>query len=390
MHESFDPTVVNDVPPPAATGVEQDTKSGGKTEQRSRYDRQEILARHKEELSDIYHRYKDRALRMADDAIRAGNILIEVKKIVGHGKFGWWIKNNCPFKERSAQYYMRIAEAGVKPATVALYGIRDAAEGVQNGIAKRKMRLAGVTEREIEKKRARRRQPKRFRNKVSWKQLPGTGLKIPFLKADEVFRVAWTEKDPEAECEAYVWLDDSFVETFHWIFLRYVTNDSAVVGEHEASDRAEKRYDVQSRLLNRVQKGWPRETPVDLENERWDADPAFVQLLGGWRKTIRIADEQIARSPAGELIREARRANLMSAIAEPRAARITKLEAELAARDREIATRDSQIATKDRAITRLRELLRKATVDQTATKDQKAPPLLLAGTMKRSLPRLRI
>jgi hypothetical protein len=137
MHMSFDPTAVNDVSPLVATGVEQDTKSEGATERPTGDDQQEILASYKKELNEIHHRYKDHASRMAEDAIKAGNILIEVKRIVGHGKFGLWISDNCVFKERMAQYYMLIAESGLKSATVAVLGIRGAAKEVQNEIARR-------------------------------------------------------------------------------------------------------------------------------------------------------------------------------------------------------------------------------------------------------------
>lgn len=41
-------------------------------------------------------------------AVNIGGLLTEAKKLVGHGNWGRWLKNNCRFSERTAQNYMRI------------------------------------------------------------------------------------------------------------------------------------------------------------------------------------------------------------------------------------------------------------------------------------------
>ena len=43
-----------------------------------------------------------------EQMFRMGEILVAAKKIVGHGKFGDWIKNNVPFSERTANNYMNV------------------------------------------------------------------------------------------------------------------------------------------------------------------------------------------------------------------------------------------------------------------------------------------
>src|SRR5262249_22843249 len=39
----------------------------------------------------------------------AGNLLVDAKRQVGHGEWLDWLRANCPFSERTAQAYMRLA-----------------------------------------------------------------------------------------------------------------------------------------------------------------------------------------------------------------------------------------------------------------------------------------
>jgi len=43
-------------------------------------------------------------------AMLIGGKLIEIKASLPHGQFGAWIVNNCQFTDRTARYYMRLAE----------------------------------------------------------------------------------------------------------------------------------------------------------------------------------------------------------------------------------------------------------------------------------------
>lgn len=47
--------------------------------------------------------------RGAGHAIAVGKTFSEAKRRVGHGNWLTWLRNNCPFPERTAQYYMRLA-----------------------------------------------------------------------------------------------------------------------------------------------------------------------------------------------------------------------------------------------------------------------------------------
>jgi len=60
-------------------------------------------------------------------AIRAGQLLLDVKRRVPHGDFLAWVGANCRFKVRTAQLYMALArELSSKCATVSHLGLRDA------------------------------------------------------------------------------------------------------------------------------------------------------------------------------------------------------------------------------------------------------------------------
>mgnify|MGYP006285361379 CR=1 FL=1 len=63
------------------------------------------------------------ALAMAERAIDAGRLLVEAKKLVGHG--GWlpWLKEHVGMSERTARRYMQLAKAGLKTAIVADLGV---------------------------------------------------------------------------------------------------------------------------------------------------------------------------------------------------------------------------------------------------------------------------
>jgi hypothetical protein len=67
---------------------------------------------------------------MAERAIAAGNMLIEAKSALPHGKWNEWLTHHVGMSDRSARRYMQIARSGMKTATVADLGIRAAAEAI--------------------------------------------------------------------------------------------------------------------------------------------------------------------------------------------------------------------------------------------------------------------
>jgi hypothetical protein len=64
-------------------------------------------------LADRINAGHDRFLatlkRGFNHAMRTGELLIEAKALVGHGKWLLWFRNNCRMAERTAQVYMRLA-----------------------------------------------------------------------------------------------------------------------------------------------------------------------------------------------------------------------------------------------------------------------------------------
>ena len=64
-------------------------------------------------------------------AHRAGELLLEAKREVGHGEWLPWLRDNCAFAERTAQLYMRIArrwaEVDANPQRVADLTLRQVA-----------------------------------------------------------------------------------------------------------------------------------------------------------------------------------------------------------------------------------------------------------------------
>jgi Protein of unknown function (DUF3102) len=73
-----------------------------------------------------------KAREALEHARRAGELLLQAKGAVGHGKWLPWLKTNCKFSERTAQAYMRLASQWdrlqSKSAAVADLPLRDALE----------------------------------------------------------------------------------------------------------------------------------------------------------------------------------------------------------------------------------------------------------------------
>src|SRR5262249_2583282 len=69
---------------------------------------------------------QEAAKTAAERAIEAGRALIEAKSLVKHGEWLPWLREHCALAERTAQLYMKIAESGHTPETVAALGLKAA------------------------------------------------------------------------------------------------------------------------------------------------------------------------------------------------------------------------------------------------------------------------
>jgi hypothetical protein len=61
----------------------------------------------RDEINAEHHYAREAAESAVGHAIQCGELLIEQKKRVGHGKFTAWIKENCDFSDDTARIYMR-------------------------------------------------------------------------------------------------------------------------------------------------------------------------------------------------------------------------------------------------------------------------------------------
>jgi hypothetical protein len=88
----------------------------------------------------------EKSLRASvEHAIRAGELLLEAKRTVGHGEWIKWLAENVKFSDRLAQAYMRLARLPVeKRNAVADLPLREALSAIRN----REKRLADAEERE--------------------------------------------------------------------------------------------------------------------------------------------------------------------------------------------------------------------------------------------------
>jgi hypothetical protein len=58
-------------------------------------------------------------------AIKVGLLLLDAKRLSGHGSFADWICANCNFSERTAQLYMQMAKQFPNPQNFADFSLSD-------------------------------------------------------------------------------------------------------------------------------------------------------------------------------------------------------------------------------------------------------------------------
>jgi hypothetical protein len=66
---------------------------------------------HLKEIEDTTNQIKQTVLKQA---LYLGDLLLQAKAKVGHGKFKRWLEKNCDLSERSAQRYMQLQEGWPK------------------------------------------------------------------------------------------------------------------------------------------------------------------------------------------------------------------------------------------------------------------------------------
>lgn len=116
-----------------------------------------------DELKEIVTKVKATERAMVSAIFNAGKALLRAKEIVGHGKFGTWLKTEFGASARTAQNYMRAFEAfGGKYETVAhlqpaiIYEIASLDPSVRGAIVQRIETGDGVNEALADAKKTRR------------------------------------------------------------------------------------------------------------------------------------------------------------------------------------------------------------------------------------------
>jgi len=66
------------------------------------------------QINDNHRAFLDGASRTFRVACRAGQLLLEAKRLAGHGRFESWVEQHCEFRLRQAQRYMRLAKHSEK------------------------------------------------------------------------------------------------------------------------------------------------------------------------------------------------------------------------------------------------------------------------------------
>jgi hypothetical protein len=83
------------------------------------------------QINAEHHAVESAAQTAFAHALRAGELLLQAKRVVGHGGWGRWLAENFEGSERTAQLYMRVherqAELPGDPQRVADLSLREAA-----------------------------------------------------------------------------------------------------------------------------------------------------------------------------------------------------------------------------------------------------------------------
>jgi hypothetical protein len=93
------------------------------------------LLEYKQELRVVNRRRKKQVEGAVDELLVMGDIIIKVKKIVGHGYLKQWINDNCEFSYETARLAVRLTKAvnagKLKKQTICLLGLKGAEKVVR-------------------------------------------------------------------------------------------------------------------------------------------------------------------------------------------------------------------------------------------------------------------
>jgi hypothetical protein len=256
------------------------------------------------EIQQAHRNYKRAALQTAEYYLEVGKLLLEAKALLGHGRFGGFIRKNFAFSERSAENYMRVASSGLKSATVAEIGLRGAVDAVwattfysehpefaeafpnakqraaKAARMRRDQRLGRLPLRTRLSHEAQARAERQARGTLR-QQAAAAGM-VPIERPKDRQVVQLKRQDGERVRVTYLWkemFDEFDPRAFLWIDVK-IDGVNAAPTRMTWEDAANQLGDVSPGLSSGL---------IHLENstqEIWDADFPLLQVLEDWRQQV--------------------------------------------------------------------------------------------------------
>jgi hypothetical protein len=233
--------------------------------------------------------------------VKVGELLIEAKQIIRYGRWGQWLEDNCQFSERTAENYMKIADAVSdgfdSPEKFAELGLVKFLEEYRHDRFRRRQTRGGgkpsKPSRRPERSSRRITKP-RFRNNSAGQ------IEFRWLKRNQVYRAEWESERLCSKCFVYVWIREDNLG-FNLLHLRHETDGDKIFGT-TTIDQYEHASEVEHWLQSTVpeldscgQTDIPRMTV-----EIWEADPITLQVLNEWHYHHSVSDLEPARRSAEE------------------------------------------------------------------------------------------
>jgi hypothetical protein len=267
--------------------------------------------------------------KAAERAVETGHLLIEAKKILGHGRFGDFVRKQCEISERSAAYYMAIARSGMKSATVAKLGLRGAAAAInREAVIREHPALAAAMGAEMPPEHAKTVSMKKFRScSIDSGDKPKSARAAPSLHPLErpqdfqALSLTWDDDD-SVKHVLYVWRElpvgpyEGSSRAYAYIHARYKDDAGGRMVDVNADRRLRIWADIESLVssvpeFDESTKHWmTKRLPDGAVQQIWDLDFTTITILGHWRqremagpfprgedKAARLREAYAARNP---------------------------------------------------------------------------------------------
>lgn len=270
------------------------------------------------EIVEAHRSYKRTRELAAAWIIKQGELLVEAKGILGHGRFGNFVRRHCPFAERTAQMYMMIYQRGWKPAMVADMGVRAASDNLEAHLRfgksaeharnKYKARPRKRPDPEARQEHYRRRKIRgQFRvsdavdDKTAPFEISRSGHKLLVLEKPAWGQVLWME----VRYAAAAWSPDIPIRVTHYVWrpnpplakedsgrdYRRISHE--IRKDEGGRDVCSIDYSIKAQFWDEFA-GIPYQKDDEVDYEIWDADMTFVGFLTEHWRMLK-ASQQVFR-----------------------------------------------------------------------------------------------